>query len=152
MSFRKAPPPPRRDRTGEFDSLVIDRPRAVLRRVDGPDRLYITVPKDEPARCEAYRRLVAAMPCAHCGRIGMSQCAHTDNGKGLAIKADDRETYPACADAPGRRGCHSIIGASGLFTRDQRRALESKYARQTRSAILADGAWPKSLPLWVEAQ
>lgn len=150
MSFRKAPPP-RRDRSDEFASFVMPPPNgAALRRVDGPDRLYVTVPKDEPARSEEYRRLVAAMDCAHCGRGGPCQAAHGDMNKGARIKSDDRTCYPACADAPERLGCHSILGATGMFTRDQRRALESKYARQTRAAILADGTWPKNLPLWSE--
>lgn len=122
--------------------------RATMRRADGAARLTVALPKETPERSEEYRRLVAAMRCAHCGRAGPSQCAHGDEGKGLGMKTDDRTSWPGCADAPGRRGCHSILGASGMFTREQRRQLETKYAAQTRAAIVAAGAWPKSLPRW----
>lgn len=64
----------------------------------------------------------------------------------MGIKASDTEIFPACADGPGRRGCHSLIGSSGLFTRDQRRALEANYAALTREAAKAAGAWPAGWP------
>lgn len=92
-------------------------------------------PKSRPVRDESYRRLVASLQCAHCGRAGPSQAAHADQGKGLAMKSCDLTCYPACADSPGRQGCHSLIGASGMFTRDQRRTLEQKYAAQTRERL-----------------
>jgi hypothetical protein len=112
-------------------------------------RMTVSVPKEKPERSEQYRRLVAAFPCAHCGKVGPSQAAHSDaDGKAMQMKADDRTCYALCADTPGRRGCHSILGASGLLGKDMRRLLESKYAAQTRAAILAAGDWPKSLPLW----
>ena len=50
--------------------------------------------KDAPARSEAYRRIVAAMPCIHCGIAGYSQHAHANAGKGKGIKTDDRMGYP----------------------------------------------------------
>ena len=109
------------------------RPQAVA--VAGPARAIVSLPKRPPVRDEAYRRLVAALPCAHCGKAGPSQCAHGDEGKGMGIKASDETCWPACADAPGRVGCHTLIGASGMFTRDMRRYLETKYAEQTRKAL-----------------
>ena len=94
-----------------------------------------SIPKRPPVRDEAYRRLVAALPCAHCGRAGPSQAAHADAGKGLGMKSCDLTCFPLCADGPGRKGCHSMIGASGLFTKEQRRTLEAKYAAQTRKEL-----------------
>lgn len=142
--FRKPELPPR------VRPALVPRsePARATARIDTTSRMSVPLPKRRPARSEAYRRLVAAMPCAHCGRPLQSQCAHSDEGKGLAIKSDDRACYPLCADAPGRRGCHSLIGASGKFTREQRRALETRYAKQTRAAILAFGKWPADLPKW----
>ena len=113
--------------------------------------MCVPLPKAAPWRCEAYRRLVAAMDCMHCGRSGPSQCAHIDEGKGLGIKAPDHSSMPLCADAPGRRGCHSLIGTLGMFTRDQRRTLETKYAAATRARIKADGLWKPEWPEWEEA-
>lgn len=110
-------------------------PLQVLRVADNRARLTISLPKDRPYRSEAYRRLVATLPCAHCQRAGPSQCAHGDKGKGMAIKASDLTCFPLCADSPGRRGCHSLIGASGTFSREQRRILEDTYAAQTRKTL-----------------
>ncbi len=92
-------------------------------------------PKSRPVRDESYRRLVAALDCAHCGRPGPSQAAHADFGKGLGMKSSDETCFPLCADSPGRQGCHSIIGASGMFKREHRRTLEAKYAAQTRERL-----------------
>ena len=44
------------------------------------------VTKDAPVRSEAYRRIVAAMPCIHCGIAGHSQHAHANAGKGKGMK------------------------------------------------------------------
>ena len=102
---------------------------------DGKARLTLSLPrpKTEYVRDESYRRWVASLPCAHCGKAGPSQAAHADEGKGMSIKASDDTCYPLCADAPGRRGCHSVIGASGMFTQAQRRALEATYQERTRA-------------------
>ena len=64
----------------------------------------------------------------------------------MAIKSDDRTGWPGCGTRPGEIGCHSLIGATGSMTRDQRRALEAEYAAQTRKTILEAGQWPASLP------
>jgi hypothetical protein len=95
----------------------------------------VSFPKARPVRDESYRRLVAALPCAHCGKPGPSQAAHGDEGKGIGLKACDLTCYPLCADSPGRRGCHSILGASGMFTKEQRRHLEASYATLTRERL-----------------
>jgi hypothetical protein len=70
-----------------------------------------------------------------CGLPGPSQCAHSDEGKGLAIKSSDLECFPLCADTPLFRGCHSIMGASGRLGREKRRELEKRYAAATRDAL-----------------
>lgn len=106
----------------------------------------VNLPKEPPLRSEKYRRLVAALPCIHCGVVGHSQAAHADQGKGARIKSDDRTCYPACASRPGVRGCHDIIGASGAIPQEQRRALEQEYAASTRKTIRDSGKWPKSVP------
>lgn len=117
-------------------STYTPRPRAQAVAVsDGKARAVVSVPKAAPVRDEAYRRLVATLPCAHCGKAGPSQCAHGDEGKGMAIKACDLTCFPLCADFPGRQGCHSLIGATGMFSRDQRRTLEARYAAQTRERL-----------------
>lgn len=95
-------------------------------------------PKEKPWRSEEYRRLVASLPCAMCGKPGPSQCAHSDEGKGMAIKASDIECFPLCADVPLWRGCHSILGASGKLTREKRRELERRFTAETQAALADD--------------
>lgn len=107
-------------------------------------------PKAKPVRSEAYRRLVAALPCAHCFVFGRSQAAHADQTKGLGTKTDDRTCYPACGPAEGHPGCHWLIGTSGHIQREERRALEQLYAKQTRAKIINRGLWPPGLPKWGE--
>ena len=104
--------------------------------------------KDNPLRSEAYRRLVAALPCAHCGIHEYSQAAHADQGKGAHIKSDDRTCYPACAPRMGVIGCHALIGMTGSMPRDVRRALEQEYAARTRELIVNAGLWPHGLERW----
>jgi hypothetical protein len=129
------PRPQRADRSAEFAGYV-PRPRAAAVAVtDTRARLVVPLPKQAPVRDAAYLRAVAALPCAHCGRPGPSQAAHADEGKGMGIKASDHDTMPLCADSPGQRGCHWIIGTSGTFTREERRALEVRYVAETKQAL-----------------
>lgn len=109
-----------------------------------------SIPKAAPARSEAYRKAVRKLACAHCGTFGFTQFCHSDEGKGMAIKSDDRNGWPGCGPhfegGHMTPGCHSLIGSTGSMTRDQRRALEADYAAQTRQTIRQSGQWPKDLP------
>lgn len=96
----------------------------------------VAVPKDAPVRSEPYRRLVASLPCWMCSAIGPSQCAHADFGKGMGSKVSDLQTFPLCADRPGRVGCHTRMGASGAYKKEVRRGLEVAAVRDTQSALL----------------
>jgi len=97
--------------------------------------MTVPIPKERPDRDEAYRRLVAALPCAHCGLEGRSQAAHADEGKGMAIKSSDYTCFPLCGPGFDDNGCHWFIGSSGAFTREERRKLERDYAAQTRETL-----------------
>lgn len=130
--FKSKLPPPRPAKQIEG---YTPRPRQASVAVVGPARAVVAVPKQAPVRDEAYRRRVAAMDCIHCGAVGRSQAAHSDFGKGMSLKACDLTCYPLCGPAPGDPGCHWLIGTSGRFTRDERRALERKYAQETRAAL-----------------
>lgn len=128
------------------------KPRTFVLRRDAPPTLVVPIPKEAAFRSKEYLKLVASYPCAHCGFIGRSQAAHSDQGKGLGIKADDRSAMPLCADAPGRRGCHALIGTDGMFSKELRRVLEKKYAAATRERIKADGKWRKEWPEFEQEQ
>jgi hypothetical protein len=103
------------------------------------------VEKAVPVRNEAYRRLVAAMPCVICGMVGYGQAAHGSAGKGMGIKASDLELFCLCADRPGVRGCHSLLDQGALFTKAVRRELEPVWAADTQRRIQAMGLWPKNM-------
>jgi hypothetical protein len=105
----------------------------------------VTVQKERPVRSEAYRRLVAELPCINCGRQGPSQCAHANTGKGAGIKASDLETFPLCP------ACHRAFDQGALMPKAERRATEPVWSALTRSRILASGKWPARLPKWEES-
>lgn len=106
--------------------------------------VVVAVDKESALQHAGYMDLVRAMPCAHCGRAPRSQFCHTDETKGMGIKTDCRKGWPGCDE------CHFAIGTQRVYPRNERRALEARYAAQTRDAILAAGLWPKTLPLWSE--
>lgn len=106
-------------------------------------------PKSNPVRDKSYLRRVAGLPCAHCGIEGYSQAAHADEGKGMGIKSSDHTAFPLCGPHPPPSnhglpqnvasiwapGCHWAIGSSGYYSREERRALEQKYGKQTRELL-----------------
>ena len=63
--FNRPPPKPAK----QMDGYTV-KPRAAAVAVAGPARAIISVPKRKYVDDESYRRLVAALPCAHCGREG----------------------------------------------------------------------------------
>ncbi len=110
----------------------------------------VSVEKEKPLRSEAYRRLVAAMPCANCGREKHSQHAH-ENGadKARGMKQDDRRAMPLCADDFGVLGCHTRFDRYALFLdREEHRRMGAIWAAQTREQIETMGLWPNNLPRW----
>jgi len=129
-------------RQWEGDTLPKQSPRIELRVTDTRARLTISLPKNPPKRCEAYRRWTASRPCAHCGIEGYSNACHGDEGKGAGIKADDDTVWPGCVDRPGKVGCHTLLGMSGMFRREHKRQLERRYAAENRMAAKSCGQWP----------
>lgn len=110
------------------------------------------VEKFEYVRSEPYRRLVAALPCIHCGIEGYSQHAHANEGKGARMKTDDRTGFPLCCTRPGIEGCHADFDQYRLVTggRDAHRALAREWGAATREQIINSGLWPEKLPQWNE--
>lgn len=106
-------------------------------------------PKTEIVRSEAYRRLVADMPCIACG-CGPCQAAHPNTGKGMGLKTDDRRCFPLCGPVPGRPGpgCHALFDQGAMFSKAARRAIEPAWGADTRRRIIANGLWPANVPQW----
>ena len=130
-------------------ALTAIKTRAPLRASTyaAPTESAAPIAKAAPVRSEAYRRLVAAMPCVICGMVGYGQAAHGSAGKGMGIKASDLELFCLCADRPGVRGCHSLLDQGALFTKAVRREQEPVWAADTRRKLLALGLWPKGVPV-----
>jgi hypothetical protein len=147
------------------------RPRSLRREQRDPDRVRsvpsvtpgafrapqlvlgapVAAPKDVPIRSKAYLRLVAQLPCKHCGIWGHSQAAHANTGKGMGTKACDLQTFPLCADRPGQRGCHSLFDQGALFGKEARRLIEKAWVADTQRQIYAMGIWPKKYPYQLAA-
>lgn len=106
----------------------------------------VAAPKSAAHRSKAYLRLVAQLPCKHCGICGHSQAAHSNTGKGMGTKACDLQTFPLCADRPGQRGCHSLFDQGALFNKEARRLIEAAWVADTQRQIHAMGVWPKKFP------
>ena len=117
-----------------------ERTRAPLQpiRVPAPSvqRQFTPVSKMDPLRSEQYRRFVASFPCFWCGLAGSSQCAHANQGKGMAMKVCDRRSFPLCFR------CHSDFDQSRGLTRDERRAKEVEYVDRMQ-ALARDAGRPE---------
>ena len=132
--------------------------RAMATATPSPDNVVMTEPsliylielieKDNPLSSEPYRRLVAALPCAHCGIEGYSQHAHENQGKGKGIKLDDRRAMPLCCTRPGIEGCHVAFDQYRLLPggRDAHREAMRTWGAQTRAMVHSMGLWPQKLP------
>lgn len=139
-------------RRSGFRRPLFERPPRVAHKLTRPataalvDHVARPVSKPEPVRSEAYRRLVAALPCIRCGIAGYSQAAHPNTGKGAGSKTDDRLCFPLCAPRLGEPGCHSRFDQGALYTKGVRRAIEVEWSKETQRKITEAGAWPPGLP------
>ena len=110
--------------------------------------IHIAQPKTEVVRSEAYRRLVAAMPCKVCGIEGYSQAAHLPpEGKG--VKQDDRLLFALCCTRVGVPGCHADYDQYRLFNHENAMIFGMAWAVETMHEIQAAGAWPVKLPRFI---
>jgi hypothetical protein len=107
-------------------------------------------PKENTYRSEPYRRLVAALPCVHCGIEGYSQAAHPNTGKGGMLKTDDRLCFPLCHDGSPNR-CHPRFDQGAMFSKAARRLIEPGYASWTQVLLRARALSDPSIRRVVEA-
>ncbi len=108
-----------------------------------------SIPKSQPVRSEAYRRVVASLPCFACGIQGHSQAAHLPpEGKGL--KQCDLLTFPLCCVRVGIPGCHQDYDQYRMFKKRDAVIVGSAWAADTQRKIRAMGKWPADLPMMIE--
>lgn len=124
----------------------IVKQQAVMARIGhlGPT----PIPKENAITSPAYQSAVRRLPCIRCGIQGFTQFCHSDEGKGMAIKTDDRRGWPGCGPHGQEPGCHWYVGTSGNLKQSERRALEAEYSARTRAMVEAKGEWPARLPKW----
>jgi hypothetical protein len=87
-----------------------------------------------PVRSEAYRRLVARLPCVNCGVDGASQCAHTNSSKAKGRKQCDLDCFPLCHE--GATGCHADFDQYRICPANEMLELEATWKRWTVAALI----------------
>jgi len=93
----------------------------------------IGFPKPLTFRSEKLRRAVAELPCVCCGRVGETQAAHSNLGKGMAIKASDARIAALCT------ACHHTLDQGGTMSKEQRRAFEDEMIAKTYVLLMEGG-------------
>ncbi len=91
--------------------------------------------KESPLRDEDYLRLVASLPCCHCGLHLHSQAAHENAGKGRQMKVDDRRTFPLCTVSGN--ACHEAFDQYRLVRggRNAHAELGRAFTESTQQAL-----------------
>lgn len=101
--------------------------------------------KSAPVRSEAYRRLVASLPCVACGIQGYSQAAHLPP-EARGLKQSDLLAFPLCCARIGVPGCHQDYDRYRMYPKHAAMTVGRAWAADTQRKILAMGLWPDSLP------
>lgn len=139
-------PPPEWEESTKLAIKTIRKARAVMVRVG--ELPSVLIAKENAVTSPAYQSAVRRLPCIRCGIQGFTQFCHSDEGKGMAIKTDDRRGWPGCGPHGTEPGCHWYVGTSGNLKQSERRALEAEYSARTRAMVEAKGEWPARLPKW----
>ena len=103
-----------------------------------------SIPKSQPVRSEAYRRVVASLPCFACGIQGRSQAAHPNTGKTKGVKTCDSLIFPMCCVSGNDH--HRQFDQYELVPRADMQAYEEAAHRWTVATLQARGMWPASMP------
>lgn len=87
-----------------------------------------------PVRSEAYRRLVARLPCVHCSIEGCSQAAHPNVGKSKGRKRSDLDCFPLCHEMGN--GCHAMFDQHRIFHMHEAPEVEARWKASTVAALI----------------
>ncbi|WP_250538786.1 MULTISPECIES: hypothetical protein [unclassified Caballeronia] len=94
----------------------------------------IGIPKPQTFRSEKLRRAVAELPCVCCGRVGYTQAAHGNEGKGMALKVSDAMLAALCTV------CHTDLDQGRTMNKLERRAFVLEMVAKTYMALMEKGA------------
>jgi len=99
--------------------------------------------KHQYVRSQKLLKLVANLPCQHCGIDNGVQAAHTNwgGGKGRGIKADDNLVAALCLK------CHYEIDQGAHLSKDERQELWQKAHKRTVDELVNNNQWPKDVPI-----
>ena len=85
----------------------------------------------QPAfRSEKFRRLVASLPCQHCGVDGRTQAAHRNEGKGMGLKTSDALVAALCVE------CHAELDNGKRLSRPERQDMWNRAYINTIQALI----------------
>ena len=151
--FRRASASTRSETEQEREQRLMDKARRAMNSVVPRaatmglgTRAAAPIQKAAPVRSEAYRRVVASLPCIACGIQGYSQAAHLPpEAKGM--KQSDLLTFPLCCTRVGIPGCHQDYDQYRLFPREAAMTVGRAWAADTQRRIHVMGLWPKGLPV-----
>lgn len=89
--------------------------------------------KSETFRDKRWLKAVSELPCALCGREGMTQAAHRNEMKGMGLKTDDSAVAALCFV------CHTELDNGRDMTRDKRRSEMDRAIVHTLIALTRAG-------------
>lgn len=89
--------------------------------------------KERTYRSESWLKAVRSLHCMRCFKEGPSEAAHRNQGKGMAIKADDCLTAALCHE------CHAEIDQGKGMTREERREALDVAILMTVRALAVRG-------------
>jgi hypothetical protein len=138
--FKRKDAPPRRE-AKQTTSVARARPVAVF---TGEARAVVPVPKTAYVRDERLRAMCQAMRCQACGAWGVSDWAHSNqgrHGKGKGIKASD--VYVAAMCWP----CHSRLDQGSDLTEPERVVLWEQAHARTLYLALRTNTWPPGVTM-----
>lgn len=89
--------------------------------------------KERTYRSDAWLAAVRKLCCMRCFKEGATQAAHRNQGKGMAIKADDCLVAALCVD------CHAEIDQGKDMTKAERREAMDVAILMTLRALAVKG-------------
>lgn len=98
-------------------------------------------PKHTYVRSQKLLRMVASLPCQHCGSEQYVQAAHSNwgGGKGRGIKADDNLVAALCV------WCHYQIDQGSKLSKQERQQIWLDAHKKTVDAL--QEVWPVDIPI-----
>jgi len=101
------------------------------------------ITKHQYVRSKKLLKLVADLPCQHCGYHHNVQAAHSNwgGGKGRGIKASDNLVAALCFMF------HFEIDQGSKLSKEERQTRWVTAHKSTVTTLLGQGIWPVDIPI-----